>query len=205
MRFTSLLLGCTLTLGWALLATNSVAKADVGDKAQRLKALFSEEWEHELRSDPELATELGDNRYNDRLSDNSPQFFRDEAKEDRKFLERFEVFDPAGLSAQDALSRELMIRKLREELEGAEFKPWEMPVNQMNGPHLSLIELVTLTPFNNTADYDNYLSRLHQVPRFFDQIIANMRQGMRDGLMPPRYLLERVTPEAEEIASKTGE
>jgi uncharacterized protein (DUF885 family) len=205
MRFTSLLLGCTLTLGWALLATNSVAKADVGDKAQRLKVLFSEEWEHELRSDPEMATELGDNRYNDRLSDNSRQFFRDKAKEDRKFLERFEAFDPAGLSAQDALSRELMIRKLREELEGAEFKPWEMPVNQMNGPHLSLIELVTLTPFNNTADYDNYLSRLHQVPRFFDQLIANMRQGMRDGLMPPRYLLEKVTPEAEEIASKTGE
>jgi uncharacterized protein (DUF885 family) len=205
MRFTNFLLCCTLVFGSPLLAANSRANADAGEKARHLKSLFTEEWEHELRSDPEMATELGDNRYNDQLGDNSPQFFQAKVQEDRKFLARFEAFDPTGLAPQDALSRELMIRKLREEIEGAEFKPWEMPVNQMDGAHLSLIELVTLTPFNNPGDYDNYLSRLHQVPRFFEQAIGNMRQGMRDGLMPPRYLLEQVAAEAEEIANKTGE
>jgi uncharacterized protein (DUF885 family) len=180
-------------------------KADPKERAQQLASLLSEEWEHELRSDPEMATALGDNRYNDRLGDNSPQFFQSEVEQDRKFLARFEAFDPAGLSAQDALSRELMIRKLREQIEDAEFKPWEMPANQMDGPHLSLIELVTLTPFKDAGDYANYLSRLRQVPRFFDEVIGNMRQGMGDGLMPPRYLLEKVTAEAQEIADKTGE
>jgi uncharacterized protein (DUF885 family) len=176
-----------------------------GDKAQQLRALFAEEWEYELRSSPEMATELGDNRYNDRLDDNSPQFFQSQVEENRKFVARFEAFDPAGLSEQDALSRQLIIRKLREDMEAAEFKPWEMPANQMDGPHLSLLELVTLTPFNSAGDYDKYLSRLHQVPRYFEQATGNMRQGMKDGLMPPGYLLEKVAVEAQDIAGKTGE
>jgi uncharacterized protein (DUF885 family) len=203
MRLTNFLLSCLIFI--SPLAANSTTQADGGGKSRLLKSLFTEEWEHELRSDPETATLLGDNRYNDRLSDNSPQFYQSEVEEDHKFLARFEGFDPTGLSTQDALSRQLMIRKLREEIEGAQFKSWEMPVNQMGGPHLSLIELITLTPFNNAGDYDNYLSRLHQVPRFFEQLIRNMRQGMRDGLMPPRYLLEKVTAETEEIAQKAGE
>ncbi len=166
-----------------------------------LLSLFDEEWQYELRSDPESATSLGDNRYNDRLTDRSPKFYRSDEETRRKFLARFEAIDPAGLSAQDTLSRELMIRNLRQDIEGARFKPWEMPVNQMDGPHLSLLELVTLTPFNSVKDYDDYLSRLHQVPGMLEQVTANMRQGMKDGLMPPRYLLEKVVPQTQEIAN----
>jgi uncharacterized protein (DUF885 family) len=80
-----------------------------------------------------------------------------------------------------------------------------MPVNQMGGLHLELPDLVTLTPFNAIADYDNYLARLRQIPHAFDQLTANMRQGLSDGLMPPRYLLEKVATEADDIASKIGE
>ena len=181
------------------------AAADVAARRTILHSLFDEEWQYELRSDPETATELGDNRYNDRLSDYSPQFHQSDVEAKRKFLARFEAINPAGLPPQDVLSRDLMLRNLREEIEGAQFKPWEMPVNQMDGPHLNLIELVALTPFNDAHDYDNYLSRLHQLPRVFDQVTANMRQGMQDHLMQPRYLLEKVTAEAQEIAEKTGE
>ncbi len=167
----------------------------------QLLSLFDEEWQYELRSDPESATSLGDNRYNDRLTDRSPKFYRSDEEARRKFLARFEAIDPAGLSAQDTLSRELMIRNLRQDIAGGRFKPWEMPVNQMDGPHLSLLELVTLTPFNSVKDYDDYLSRLHQVPGMLEQVTANMRQGMKDGLMPPRYLLEKVVPQTQEIAN----
>ena len=80
-----------------------------------------------------------------------------------------------------------------------------MPVTQMHGIHLSLIEMSTFMPFNTVKDYENYLLRLHQVPHAFDQTISNMRQGMKDRLMPPRYLLEKVTLQAQDVAGKTGE
>ena len=184
---------------------NASATAAVESRRQQLLSLFDEQWQYTLRTNPEWSTMLGDNRYNDRLSDESPEFFQSELEQERKFLARFEAIDPAGFSRQDTLSRELMIRQLRQEIEGSQFKPWEMPVNQMNGMHLELPDIVALTPFNTVADYDNYLARLRQIPHAFDQVTANMRQGLRDGLMPPRYLLEKVSAEADDVASKAGE
>src|SRR5260221_8868458 len=174
-------------------ATQAAASttASIEARRQQLLSLFDEEWQYVLRTSPERATILGDSRYNDRLSDDSPQFFQSDLEQKRKFLARFEAIAPAGFSQQDALSRELMIRELRQDIEGARFKHWEMPVNQMGGLHLELPDLVTLTPFNTVGDYDNYLARLHQVRHAFDQVTANMRQGLQDGLMPPRYLLEK--------------
>ena len=186
-------------------SAQGTAAASIEARRQQLLSLFDEEWQYVLRSSPEYATMLGDNRYNDRLSDDSPEFFQSDLEQKRKFLARFEAVDPAGLSRQDTLSRELMIRELRQDIDGAKFKHWEMPVNQMGGLHLELPDLVTLTPFNTVSDYDNYLARLKQIPHAFDQVTANMRQGLRDGLMPPRFLLEKVAAEADDVAAKTGE
>ena len=179
--------------------------APLEQRRQQLASLFNEEWQYVLRANPEWSTMLGDSRYNDRLSDNSPEFFQSDLEQKRKFLSRFEAIDAAGFSRQDALSRDLMIRELRQDIEGTKFKHWEMPVNQMGGLHLELPDLVALTPFKTVADYDNYLSRLRQVPHAFDQVTANMRQGLHDGLVPPRYLLEKVAAEADDVARKTGE
>jgi uncharacterized protein (DUF885 family) len=181
------------------------ATPNVDERGQQLQALFDEQWQYQLRQNPEFATAIGDNRYNDRLSDQSAEAIRADLEQTQKFLDRFEAINPTGLSKQDVLSRELMIRQLKLDLAGTRFKNWEMPVDQRDGPHLDFPDLITITPFNNVHDYDNYLSRLRQMPHVFDQVIANMKQGMSDGLMPPRYLLEKVVPEAEEVASKPGE
>jgi uncharacterized protein (DUF885 family) len=87
----------------------------------------------------------------------------------RKFLDRFEAVNSAGLSAQDALSRELMIRNLRQDIEEARFRPWEMPVNQMEGPHLGWLEMVSLTPLHTV--------RLRQL----SVAIASGPQGAQSG------------------------
>jgi uncharacterized protein (DUF885 family) len=75
----------------------------------------------------------------------------------------------------------------------------------MDGIHLELPYLVTLTPFDSVTDYENYIARLHEIPRTFEQVTANMRQGMKDKLMPPKYLLDKVAAETDELAGKIGE
>ena len=209
MNFRTLVATAALAVsGGFLLSCSSSPKAEPpaanSDNQKQLRALFDEEWEYQLKQSPETATALGDNRYNDRLDDYSAEAEQADLAEKRKFLTRFEAVDASGLAQQDALSRELMIRNLKQEIDGAQFKSWEMPVNQMNGPHLSLVDMVTIMPFNTAHDYDNYLSRLHQIPKVFDQVTANMRQGMKDHLMQPRYLLEKVAVEAGDIANKNG-
>ncbi len=75
-----------------------------------------------------------------------------------------------------------MVRDLREDVEGAKFNDWEMPVNQFGGVHLSYASMPTQMPFNTVKDYENYIARLHQLPRVLDQVTDDMKLGLRDQL-----------------------
>ena len=165
-----------------------------------LNRLLADEWEYTLRNQPELATEVGDNRYNDRLSDFSDKAIADDIEHTRQTLARFEAIDITGFPEQEKLNRALMLRSLRESLDSAQFKHWEMPATQFGGIHLGYAGLAFNSPFRNKKDYEDYLSRLRQIPRVLDQAVGHMRDGLRDHLMPPKYLLEKVSAQAQQIA-----
>jgi uncharacterized protein (DUF885 family) len=165
-----------------------------------LNRLLAEEWEYRLRTQPELATHVGDNRYNDRLSDFSDEAIADDLKHTRESLQRFEALDVAGFPEQERLNHALMVRSLRESLEAAQFKDWEMPATQFGGIHLGYASLAFDTPFHNVKDYEDYLSRLRQISRVLEQAMGHMRDGVRDHRMPPKYLLEKVSVQAQQIA-----
>ena len=165
-----------------------------------LNRLLADEWEYTLRTQPEFATQVGDNRYNDRLSDLSDQAIAADLEHTRETLHRFEAVDVAGFPEQEKLNQTLMVRSLRESLEAARFKWWEMPVTQFGGVHMWYASLVFDSPFLNTKDYEDFLSRLHQMPQRLDQTVVHMKEGLRDRLMPPKYLLEKVATQAQQIA-----
>ena len=199
------LLPALLTFCLLFPAAAQTSKPRSQTSAEKLNSLLAEEWDYELRTSPETATFYGDTRFNDRLADFSPDFFAADLAQNKKFLAEFEAIDTTGLPEQDQLNRSLMVRRLRDNIEGAQFKPWEMLIDQFNGIHLAYASLPSTTSFATTKDYEDYLARLHQFPRLFDQIIANSRQGMRDGLMPPRFLLEQVVPQAQSVADDLTE
>ncbi|MGA8594068.1 MAG: DUF885 domain-containing protein [Bryobacteraceae bacterium] len=174
--------------------------AETAAASEQLKSLLANEWEYELKTDPETATTLGDNRYNAELTDYSPQAYERDAERNRGFLRDFEQIDPSSLTAEDKLNRTLMIRRLRDRIQEFDMKTWEMPADQMNGVHLSLAELPAYTRFASARDYHDYISRLHKYPAAFSQIEDDMRLGMRDRLMPPKYLLVKVAAQARQIA-----
>ncbi len=99
----------------------------------------------------------------------------------------------------------LMVRNLKMDIEGARFKPWEMPVSQFGGIHISLPDLVTVLSFESVKDYEDYIARLKAMPVLFEQTEVQMRKGMADGLMKPRMLLEQVGQQANNIAIQAPE
>jgi len=165
-----------------------------------LTRLLAEEWEYSLRTQPELATQVGDDRYNDRLSDFSDKAIADDLEHTRQALARFEAIDITGFPEQETLNHALMVRSLREALDSAPFKNWEMPATQFGGIHLGYASLAFDSPFRKVKDYEDYVSRLRQIPRVLDQAMGHMRDGLRDHRMPPKYLLEKVSSQAQEIA-----
>ena len=175
--------------------------ADLEARRKGLNDLLAEQWEYALKTNPEYATILGDKRYNDQLTDASLKAVLDDLEVSRKFLARFEAVDTTGFPEQEKLNKALMVRDLEEQLAFASFKEWEMPVNQMSGPHLQIPQLVAMLPFTNVKDYEDYIARLRKFPKLLDDTTDNMRRGMADHLMPPRFLLEKVATQSDNIVS----
>jgi len=198
-------LGALLLMAALMANAQTAAKPDLETRRKMMNDLLAEQWEYRLRTSPEFATIIGDKRYNDQLSDYSQKAIDDDLAQARKFLARFEAIDTAGFPEQEVLNKTIMVRQLRRQVDGARFKGWEMPVSQFSGVHLQMPQFVGLLPFTNVKDYEDYIARLKQVPRVFDETMVQMRNGMRDGLMPPRFLLEKVVTQAEAIAAMAPE
>jgi uncharacterized protein (DUF885 family) len=174
-------------------------------RRKALDDLLAERWEYTMRTQPVFATIVGDKRFNGQLGDSSEKAVEKDLREARKFLARFEAVDSTGFPDQEVLNKELMVRDLRMQLEGARFKGWEMPVSQMDGIHIFLPTLATYMSFDGVKDYRDYISRLTQASKAIDLTMALMRKGMTDGLMQPRFLLDKVADQMDTLATQAPE
>ncbi|EGK47435.1 hypothetical protein AB210_1868 [Acinetobacter baumannii AB210] len=169
-----------------------------------LNQLLQEQWEYTLKNNPETATTLGDLRYNDRWTEFSKNQIEKDKKTTQNFLKRFEAIDSTGFSATDQLNKDLMIYQLKETLKNYDLKLYEMPFNQMWGLHLQFPGFISSIPFDNAKQYQDYISRLKQIPLILEQGIQLAKQGQKDGLMPPKYLIEKVAKQITSIAMPAG-
>ncbi len=179
--------------------------ADLAIRRRALNQLLDQQWQYTLRESPELATIIGDYRYNDKWSDPSLAHVEQQRNDTAAFLKRFEIIDTAGFPEQEVLNQQLMVRNLKENLEAISLKLYLMPEDQFGGIHLQLAQFVPNIPFETAKQYEDYISRLHQVPRLIDQLIEVLEQGRRDKLMPPKFLLEKVVSQVQSIAEPAGE
>jgi uncharacterized protein (DUF885 family) len=208
MRLLPCLLAASFALSSSLVAQLSATSASPGSVAQREKALsslFAEYWEQTLKDSPELASALGDKRYDDQLSDYSAAAYNARLERHLHYLEQLGAIDSNGLSEQTGLSKDLLVRQIIEEQEEARFKPWEMPVTQLSGLHLSLPQLVPQLILESPEDYDHYIERLKKIPTAFGQITDDMMAGMDDKRVPPKYLLEKVLVQVNRLAEQKPE
>jgi len=180
------------------------AAPNVQSSKKQFDSMLAQEWDFEMAANPETASLYGDTLFNSKLSDYSPERFKNDRAQQRAFLRRFEAISPSGLAPQEALSRTLMIGRLRDQLAEGQLKNWEMPLDQMNGLHLFYAELPGMLTFKTARDYEDYLARLHAIPRVLNQLETDMRLGIEDRLMQPRYLLEKVAVQVRQIAGETG-
>jgi uncharacterized protein (DUF885 family) len=171
----------------------------LSERVAQQNALFEEQYESDLRNFPERATAFGDYRYNDRLNEDSLAAIAQRHKTDEDFLHRLDAISTTGFSDQDQLSHDLLIRVLQQRITDFNLKEYEMPINQQNGIHTSLADLPQAVPLDSVKHYEDYISRLHQIPRALNQVTEVLRAGMKDKLMPVRFLAEKIPAQCEGI------
>ena len=202
MRIHKYLYLAALALLAAVVASISLSgqtPASVADRVAAQNAIFEDHYQSDLRYSPERATAFGDYRYNDKLAQRSLAALAERDTTNREFLAKLSAIPTTGMSEQDQLSHDLLVRVLELRNTNYDLKEFEMPVDQMNGIHTDLADLPLAVPLDSVKHYQDYIARLHQIPRVLDQTTEVLRAGMKDKLMPVRFLLEKVPVQCQGI------
>lgn len=183
-------------------ATLPAQTVPVQTRLDAQNALFEESWQTTLRLNPTLATAVGDYRYNDQLGDDSLAAIAKRHDLDVANLARIRAIDSAGFPEQDLISHDLFERQLAQRVEDFDLKDYEMPLSSSGGgggPHTGLADLPLSMPFDSVKHYEDYLARLHQIPRVFLQTEDVLRAGLKDKLVPVRFIAEKVPAQCDGV------
>ena len=173
---------------------NSDYKIKNGEKSESEKfhELLSEQWEKGIVRNPERASSLGDNRFNDKLNDTSYETILKRQGETRELQETVKKIDRSKLSEDDQLNYDLYFQGIEKQIEGFQFLSYLIPIDQMGGIQIGFAGISNYMPFNNVKDYENYLARMRAFPTKLDQTIDLMKRGVKEGWVPPKIILVSV-------------
>jgi uncharacterized protein (DUF885 family) len=197
-----------MLLAAACLAGCAGAPADRSPDAT-LNTLVEEYFDRQLELAPLNATAIGDSRFDDRLDESTSPGFREKVLGiERAFLDRVRLIDPARLSPASRISCEIFITEREQALAGQQFHEEYLPFNQMSGLPMELAMFGSGSgpqPFKTVQDYERFLKRVREFPRWADGAIALMRTGMSRGITLPRPVVAKMVPQLRGIVTPTAE
>lgn len=184
--------------------TSAQTPSSVAERLAGQNALFDESWQATLKMNPTLATAVGDYRYNDQLGDYSLAGTAARHQRDLADLARIKAIDPTGFPEQDLISHDLFVRQLQQRVADYDLKEFKMPLSSSGGGggvHANVADLPLSMPFDSVKHYEDYISRLRQIPKAFRQTEDVLRAGVSDKLVPVRFIAEKVPLQAEGVVS----
>lgn len=170
-----------------------------GTESERVQKLYDMLWDFYIQASPEGATYLGIPGLNDKWSDSSFEAIEFGRQTSRKILAAVESIDRAKLTAPEQVNYDLMLRRIRQGIEGDKFRGEYMAVSQLGGVQQGVPQLLAIMPARNVKDYEDILARLRGVPKVVDQTIALLRKGLEEGLTPPRVTLRDIPGQVQSL------
>jgi prolyl oligopeptidase len=174
----------------ALLLSQSAAT--IADTTTDFATLLDEHWEWTLQAFPTFASSLGDLRYNDQWSDQSPDAFERRHNESREFLRRVYAIDRKALSDADQLNYELFRRQLQDDVDMHKFGGYLLPFSHLGGVQ-NLENMTNQLRLATTKDFDDWLVRMGKIDVGIDQAIDLAEAGRKADIAAPTVLMQRVT------------
>ena len=164
----------------------------LNSETKKFHSLLDHEWKKNVEEYPEWATQLGDNRFNDKLNDASYGKVIQRQNKTRKLLERIKDIDRSALSVEDQLNYDLFLNDVIHGIAGFEFLSYLIPISQMGGLQISFAGISNYMPFKTIKDHENYIARMKAFPKKIDQVIDRMKRGLEAGWIPPKIVLDAV-------------
>ena len=203
-RYSALAISCLFLIGCATLGTGT--SPVVSAESRKLGEIFEQYFEAYVELFPLFATRIGDHRYDDRLTVNiSAEHRARQRKLWRETLDQLAAIKLDDLTVKEGLYHETLVRALRRREEAANFPGYLLPVNQLGSLPIDFPLLGSGSgshPFKTVVDYENFLKRIDGFELWAETAIANMREGIKRGIVQPRVVMERTLPQLEAMVVK---
>jgi uncharacterized protein (DUF885 family) len=194
--------------GQAAAAAPAASSADT-QAAKQINKLADEYYEAYARFEPVWATESGDGRFFDQLGLSIAPRNRDRQMAlYRGYQKRLQAIPRDRLNARDQASYDILQFELNAALRLGAFPEHLLPLDQMFNMPAFLANYAGgqgAQPLATAQDYRAYLSRLTQLAPYIDQAIANMREGVKRGIVHPREPMQSLLPQLKQLVAAKPE
>jgi uncharacterized protein (DUF885 family) len=185
------------------------ATAHAGAESRQLAQLGDDYWNAQARFDPIMASEAGDPRFPDQIGMSiAPKNRARQFALYKDMLKRLHAIRRDGLSQRDQTSYDILDFDLRTTLRFEAFPEHLLPLNQMDAMPVTLANYSSgqgAQPLATVKDYQAYLSRLNQLTPWIDQAIANMREGMKRGVVLQKAVMVSALPQFKQLVAAKAE
>ena len=178
---------------------NSVLANDEDDL---LLSIFNEDWIYLLEQNPVYATSLGEKGFESKWKNLSLESFEQREQHTVQVINRLNRIKTEELSEDNKLNFRLFKQKKIEELAIKKFDHHLLPFNHRGGIQLAHESTESLK-LSSLKDYRDWLERIKNLDINIEQTIILARQGMKEGFVAPRVLMERVYRQIQ-IQSKSS-
>jgi uncharacterized protein (DUF885 family) len=172
-------------------------------QVDRVAARF---YDARARFDPLLyATANGDSRYDDQIGMAiAPQVRARYFAANHQLLNELQKIDRAHLGDKARLNYDILAFEIRSQLDLERFPEHLLPLNHFDNIPSLLANYASGTgsqPLATPAQYRAYLSRLEQLPAWIAQAIANMKEGVKKGVVQPKAVTAKMLPQFRQLAA----
>ena len=185
----ALLIGSAARSAHARPAPPSAPAASPSAADARFKALYEREWAWRQAQRGEVDEDDDPSRVRRLLPKVDAKTQAERLAYWRGVMGELAAIDPHGLSAAESENYAVYRAQIQVLINQQVFRDWEKPLTG-DSAFWSDMTGVARQPFRRAADYPAYLSQLNDLPRYFDEEIADMRAGLRRGFTPPRVTLD---------------
>ena len=171
--------------------------------ADALHVVVVREWAWRMREFPLLASSAGVHDADDQLDRVDIATQLRHLEHWRAIAAELAALGPDQMPTADRVTAAVLAEEVRARIAAIEHRAYLMPINGDSGFYLNIADLPRGHAFRSVADYERYLARLHDLPRYFDENLALLREGLAGGITVPQVVLagrDRVARSHAEIA-----
>jgi uncharacterized protein (DUF885 family) len=189
-KFLSFVYHSLLSLALLWLAPATLAAT----ATEQLQQVIEDHWQYSLQEDPITAGRMGLTGYNNRLPGVTAKDRARRLNAEQALLQRLQAINTEQLTDSDRVNHQLLGWVLRNSIQSNKLFLDRIPANTFYSFWSSALDASSGLAMPKVTDYQDYIARINDFGRYFDENIANMRTGIQDGFVLPKIVVQGIAP-----------